>query len=236
MNFLNTLFEPARLGQTNVIDAVLFAVVIAFIVGQLNAWCYKWTHRGVSYSRSFTQSLILITMVTSVSMAIVAVHPIAAIGMLGGISIIRFRTVVRDPRDNAYVLRCLVWRLGAGVGCGRVAGVCSGFAHLAAGSAYRTGFGAWRALDSMLRFEVVASGLSSGLIEPVLRKYCRGHAVVAVDESPVPARDGGRLFQCVYRIRLRDRDLSADMVAELRRSSPIEAVHLVVEQENEEVA
>ena len=236
MNFLDYFTQPVRSGQVNVIDAVLFAVVIAFIVGQLNAWCYKWTHRGVSYSRSFTQSLILITMVTSVSMAIVAVHPIAAIGMLGGISIIRFRTVVRDPRDNAYVLLCLVCGMAAGFGYAAVAVICSVSANLAAVYLYRTGFGAWRALDSMLRFEVVASGLSSGLIEPVLRKYCRGHAVVAVDESPVPARDGGRLFQCVYRIRLRDRDLSADMVAELRRSSPIEAVHLVVEQENEEVA
>ena len=71
MNFLDSLTQPVRFGQINVIDAVLFAVVIAFIVGQLNAWCYKWTHRGVSYSRSFTQSLILITMVTSVSMALV---------------------------------------------------------------------------------------------------------------------------------------------------------------------
>jgi hypothetical protein len=236
MSFFDALTQPVRSGQIDVADAVLFALVIAFIVGQLNAWCYKWTHRGVSYSRSFTQSLVLITMVTSVSMSLVAVHPIAAIGLLGGISIIRFRTVVRDARDSAYVLLCLVCGMAAGFGYAAVAVLCSASANLVAYYLYRTGFGAWRAMDSMLRFEVVASGLSAGAIDPVLRKYCRRHAVVSVDESPVPARDGGRLFQCVYRVRLRDRDRSADMLSELRRSSPIEAVHLLVEQENEEVA
>lgn len=236
MNFFDSLSQPVRTGQTDVLEATLFALVIAAIIGQLNAWCYKWTHRGVSYSRSFTQSLMLITMVTAVSMSLVAVHPIAAIGLLGGISIIRFRTVVRDARDSTYVLICLVCGMAAGFGYAGVAIICSLSANAAAIYLHRTGFGAWRAMDSLLRFEVAAAGLASEAFDAVLRKYCRRHTAVSVDESPVPARDGGRLFQCVYRVRLRDRGRSADMVSELRRTSPVEAVHLLIEQENEEVA
>ena len=55
-------------------DPPFTSLLVSFIVGRLNAWCYMWTHRGLSYTRTFTQSLILITMIVDLSMSMVAMN------------------------------------------------------------------------------------------------------------------------------------------------------------------
>ena len=68
MNGLQEFFQPSQTGTGTQVEHLLLALLIAFVVGQLNAWCYKWTHRGVCYSRTFTQPVVLIAIVAAVSM------------------------------------------------------------------------------------------------------------------------------------------------------------------------
>ena len=85
MNWLNELFPPFQTQPDHSAERLVLALLVGFIVGQLNAWCYKWTHRGVSYSRTFTQALVLIALIASLSMFLVASNTLIAVGLLGGV-------------------------------------------------------------------------------------------------------------------------------------------------------
>ena len=236
MNSLNELFHPVQTVQSHLAERLILALLVAFIVGQLNAWCYKWTHRGVSYSRTFTQALVLIAITSALSMSLVASNSLVAVGLLGGLAIIRFRTVVRDARDTAYVFLCLICGMAAGFGFYGTALAGSAAANLVAVYLHVTSFGAWHATDGLLRFQIGESALSDNAFETLLARFCRRFSVVSVDESPVPGSDGQPTYQCAYKVRLRDPDQGPDLVSAMKESFQIEAIHLLVDQEHEEVS
>lgn len=231
-DILNSLQTP---GATNP-ESFLLALLTAFIVGQLNAWFYRWTHRGVSYSRGFTQALVLITMIASMSMLLIASAPLAAFGLLGGLAIIRFRTIVRDARDNVYVLLCLVCGMALGLGFVHVALFGSLSANLIAWYLHVTGFGGWRSLESVLRFQIDAAAFDEADVKNVLRRFCRRHTLVSMDEGPAMEVGAGPVYQCVYRVRLRDPEAAPNLLNTLRNNRPVRFVNLLVDPEHEEVA
>ena len=84
-------------------ENVLLSLVLAFVLGQILAWVYYFTHSGLSYSRTFVQSLVLITVVVAIIMAVIGNNIITAFGLMGALAIIRFRNVVKDTRDIVFI-------------------------------------------------------------------------------------------------------------------------------------
>lgn len=236
MNFsLDGMISTLLGTQSFSVEFMVFGLLVAFIIGQLNAWFYKWTHRGVSYSRTFTQALVLITMISMMSMMLIMTAPLAAFGLLGGMAIIRFRTVVRDARDNVYVLLCLVCGMAAGMGLVMPAVAGAIGANLIAWYLHQTGFGGWRSLDSVLRMQVEASGFDETAVSRLIRGFCRKQVLVSMDEGPSHGSEGGRAIQCVYKIRLRNPENAPALINALRACGPVRFVNLLVDPEREEV-
>ena len=124
--------------------------------------------------------------------------------------------------------------MAAGFGFYGTAVIGSVLANSVAAYLHLTSFGAWHAPDSLLRFQIAASGLRSAAFEAILSRYCRRYSVISVDESPGP--QGEAACQCAYKLRLRDSEQGPDLVAALKDQFRIDSVHLLVEQEYEEVA
>jgi hypothetical protein len=232
---IDELFQPLPAAHGNLLDQLLLSLLTAFVIGQLSAWCYKWSHRGLSYSRSFTQALVLISIVSAISMSLVSSRPIIAIGLLGGMAIIRFRTVVRDARDTAYVFLCLICGMATGFGFYGTALLGAVAANLVALYLHAMGFGAWHSSDSLLRFQVAGPDFDSTALAALFRRFCRRCSVLSVDESPAPHPDGEPTYLYCYKVRLRDPEQGPDLVSELKRAFRTEAIHLLAEQEYEEV-
>jgi uncharacterized membrane protein YhiD involved in acid resistance len=235
VSIIDALLRPSGTTPVDMFARLLLALLTGFIVGQLNAWCYMWTHRGISYSRSFPQGLVLITIVAALSMSLVAAKAIIAIGLMGGAAIIRFRTAVRDTRDTAYVFLCLICGMGAGFGFHEIAVIGAVMANFVAVCLYLGQFGAWYAADSLLRFRIRTLDLNTAALESVLSRFCRRCTVVSVDEVAVSDLDGETQCECAYKVRLRDPEHGPDLVAELRTRLHTDAVHLLIEQDYEEV-
>ena len=75
---------------------------------------YKKTYRGVMYSSGFGTTLIALTMITSIVILAVTSNVVLSLGMVGALSIVRFRTAVKDPADTAF----LFWAVAAGITSG----------------------------------------------------------------------------------------------------------------------
>ena len=96
--------------SVSVLDMVL-SILLAFLVGLFIFFVYKKTYSGVMYSPSFGVSLIAMTMITSLVILAVTSNVVLSLGMVGALSIVRFRTAIKEPLDIAY----LFWAIAAGI-------------------------------------------------------------------------------------------------------------------------
>ena len=96
------------------IQTVFLVLIVAFIVAMIIYLTYKNTYTGVMYNPRFNVSLVMITMVTTMVMVVIGSNISVSLGMVGALSIIRFRTAVKDPRDTAFIF----WAVVTGLACG----------------------------------------------------------------------------------------------------------------------
>jgi hypothetical protein len=99
-----------RVATYSVLD-VLAALIVSMGVGLFILFIYAKTFKGVMYSRSFAISLLAMNLITTLVILAVSSHFIIAFGMIGALSIVRFRTVVKEPLDLVY----LFWSITTGI-------------------------------------------------------------------------------------------------------------------------
>ena len=110
---LNDIFKSNFLD--NVTSVSLFdmvvAIVLAFGLGMFIFLVYKKTYSGVMYSASFGTTLVALTMITTVVILAVTSNVVLSLGMVGALSIVRFRTAIKEPLDIAF----LFWSIAVGI-------------------------------------------------------------------------------------------------------------------------
>ena len=109
------------------VTVILLNNVVAMVAAFFIMLTYKISYSGISYSRKFNISMGSITIITTMIMSIISNNVALSLGMVGALSIIRFRTAVKDVRDATYIF----WSIAAGIGCG-----VSQYALVAIGSAF----------------------------------------------------------------------------------------------------
>ncbi len=101
----------------SIVPSDLFmALGLGFIVGAIIALVYKKTYRGVLYSPSFAITLIMLTLITTPVVMCIKSDIALSMGMVGALSIVRFRTAVKDPMDTAYMFWALTMGILLGAG------------------------------------------------------------------------------------------------------------------------
>ncbi|MDA9068182.1 DUF4956 domain-containing protein [Gammaproteobacteria bacterium] len=103
--FLGFIYSPVD---------IIFNTVLAFLLGVLISFIYKKTHKGLSYSQSFMLTMVFLTVIVSIVMMIIGNNVARAFALVGALSIIRFRTVVKDTKDTAYIFMALCAGMASG--------------------------------------------------------------------------------------------------------------------------
>ena len=109
----NDIFKSGFLENVNsvsILDMAL-ALLLAFGIGMFIFLVYKKTYQGVMYSSSFGVTLIALTMITTVVILAVTSNVVLSLGMVGALSIVRFRTAIKEPLDIAF----LFWSIAVGI-------------------------------------------------------------------------------------------------------------------------
>ena len=96
------------------ISEILVAIALAFVLSLFIVFIYRITYAGVSYSRNFTGCLMMLSMVTTMVILVISSNMVLSLGMVGALSIVRFRTAVKEPTDTAF----LFWAIATGIICG----------------------------------------------------------------------------------------------------------------------
>lgn len=111
-------------------QAILLRLAMAVVIGAFIFLSYRLSHEGSIYSRKFNVSLVAMTVITTTVMVVIGNNIALSLGMVGALSIVRFRTAIKDSRDTIYIF----WTIVVGICCGAgdfwVAGVGSAFTFL----------------------------------------------------------------------------------------------------------
>ena len=92
----------------------LTAIALSFLLSLFIVFIYRITYAGVSYNRNFTGCLMMLSMVTALVIMVVSSNVVLSMGMVGALSIVRFRTAVKEPTDTAFMF----WAIATGIICG----------------------------------------------------------------------------------------------------------------------
>ncbi len=201
---------------------VLVNIVFAFCLSVLISFVYKKTHSGLSYSRSFVFTLILMSILISVITNVIGNSIATAFTLLGAFTIIRFRSSIKDTKDITYIFWALVTGMAIGTGNYLVAAVSTiliiGIVLLLS----KFNFGSMKNYDHILIFFVDTSVASSNVYKGLFDKYLRYNNLLNIN-----TREEGKKMDFTFSVRLINDDDASAFIAELKNVSGISNVGLM---------
>ncbi|MBD3288491.1 DUF4956 domain-containing protein [candidate division KSB1 bacterium] len=205
---------------------VVINMVVAFILGLFISILYRKTFQGFSYSSSYVNTLVIITMVTAIVIMVIGNNLARAFGLVGAMSIIRFRTVLKDTRDIAFVFFALAVGMASGSGnhlIGIVGSVIIGIIILAL---YFTNYGTIRNKEFMLSFWMIPEDDEDPTYLEVFRKYLSNFNMLNVRSVRL-----GQFLEMSFSVVLKRNEQSRAFMRELSSLEGIERVSLVLGDE-----
>lgn len=161
---------------------IVINLCLAFVIGMLVSAVYKSTHKGLSYSQSFMLTLVFVTFVVAMVMMIIGNNLARAFALVGALSIIRFRTVVKDTKDTAYVFMALAGGMAAGTSS-YFLGIIGTVAFIAVSfTLHLTNYGSFYKSEFILRFRSKRS-LDEKDYSGIIHKYARTANLLHVEPS-----------------------------------------------------
>ena len=174
---LDHFFNLTEVGAFHIVD--LFAgLCLATLLTLGLVQTYRSTHRGATYSVAFLQALFILSVCTTVIMVVIGSNIARAFSLVGALSIVRFRTAIKDPRDVGFVFAALAVGMASGTGFYAAAVVFTAFLCILMLVLGRLNVGAAQSTDALVRV-TFGSGDADGAVASVEA------ALRAADANPV---------------------------------------------------
>ncbi len=204
---------------------VLVNLLVALVCGLVLSVVYRLTYKGPSYSVTFVNSLVLLSIIASIVIMVIGNNIARAFGLVGAMSIIRFRTAIRDTMDLVFIFLALALGMACGVGLNIVAITGTLIAGLVVIILTFTHFGAPRRRHFLLQIIYHASE-QRDMSQP-LSRFCKSLKLVSMKN--VGLED---LTESNYHITLKDARKTEEMVRELRRTPGVQQVNVFFDEDD----
>jgi uncharacterized membrane protein YhiD involved in acid resistance len=214
----------------NITAADVFAnVLVAMLCGFMIALLYKYTYKGLNYSSAFTISLVMLTMITAIVIMVIGNNLARAFGMVGAMSIIRFRTAVKDASDIMFIFFALSIGLAAGVKLYAIAFLGTfmvGTVYLLV-SRFRFFLSGKR--EFLMHIAADADYTPDNPFADLLKGYCRNFKLVNI--KTVGDEENGQIMEYSYYINLKKEERGKELVSKLRKVQGVNHVNLFFDED-----
>ncbi|MEU6250209.1 DUF4956 domain-containing protein [Glycomyces sp. NPDC047010] len=208
MDFLTSFNDLSA--EFSVAD-IAISLTLSFILSCTIGLVYRWTHRNVSYSQSYVQTLIVMGMIISVIMLIVGSNVARAFALVGALSIIRFRNALKETRDVGYIFLVM----GVGMACGTrfylLAVIATVVVCLVLVLMYRFNWFAHNVQRQVVKVHVPTDEDYGDRIDDVLIRNTDEYEQVSIETIR-----GGALLEYTYTVRLKKGKQPSGLLGELR--------------------
>ena len=206
---------------------VLLALGLSFFLSMMMAYVYRQTHRGLSYSVSFVHTMILMGITVTIIMMIIGTNIARAFTLVGALSIIRFRTAIKEPRDVAFIFMTMAVGMACGTGFFGMAVVFTLFCMPTVYFLYRFNIGSMETSEVMLKVHLPENLDPHGAFNEAFYEYLRDHSLLSVESIR-----GGTLLELVYSIHFKKHVDEARFMNALRAINGNNKVVLLTGQQN----
>lgn len=207
------IYSPVEIA-VNMVLAVALGIIVSLV--------YRYTHKGLSYSQSFVLTLIFVSVIVSSVMMIIGNSLARAFALVGALSIIRFRTVVKDTKDIAYVFFVLAVGMAAGTGNYFIAVFATAIISVLAITLHHLNFGALYKSEFILRFLYDRDSDGEDAYAKAIDNNSKRSNLLHVEPS-----GNGRYITVTYDIVLKPDIMSEDFSSEIDRLQGVSEVTLI---------
>ena len=200
---------------------------VALICGLIISFVYRLTYRGPSYSVTFVNSLVLLSMITSVVILIIGNNLARAFGLVGAMSIIRFRTAVRDTQDIIFIFFSLTVGMAAGVGLTLVAVLATLIISSIIILLVSFGYANPSKQQHLLQIAYSGSADSDIKLSNVLKKYCKKRKLVNLKNI-----GSSNNFEAFYHINLKSAKKNEEFIRNLNDLEFVKNVNLYFDEDD----
>ena len=218
---LQNLFSFS-LSASQVIKNLMVALLCGFLISRF----YCWITKRPSNSRIFVSSLIALAMITAVVIMVIGNNLARAFGLVGAMSIVRFRTAVKDVQDIVFIFFSLAIGMAAGIGQSMIAFVGTLGVGLVMLGLAQVQSHTQRKREYLLQFFFAPSSDNEAPYLPLFKKYCKQHSLVNMKSH---GHEG--LLELSFYIHLKDQSKSNDFVLELGQIEGVQDVNLFFDEE-----
>ena len=163
---------------------IIINLILSFIFGIIISLVYKHTHKGLSYSQSFMITNVFVSVIVCMVIMIIGNNLARAFALVGALSIIRFRTVVKDTKDTAYIFWSLASGMATGTGSYFLAIAGNAILSLIAFILYKTNYGSILKSEFILQFRIKSGDKNiSEEYNKVLSKYTKSQILLSSESS-----------------------------------------------------
>lgn len=204
---------------------VVANLIVALICGLILSIIYRTTYKGPSYSVTFVNALVLLTIISAIVIMVIGNNIARAFGLVGAMSIIRFRTAIRDTMDLVFIFLSLAIGMACGVGLTAVALVGSLMAGIVVLSLTFTHFGAPRRRHFLL--QIVRQSADQSELTQSLSRHCKTLKLVSIKN--VGLED---LTESNYHITLKNVRKTDDIINAIRQLSDVKQVNVYFDEDD----
>ena len=205
---------------------VAFAMGLSFLLALVIAKTYKETHRGISYSQAYVQTVVLMTMVVSVIMLIIGSNLARAFSLVGALSIVRFRNAVKETRDVGFVF----FAMAVGMACGTRFYIMAVFiTFIICGCIllmYKLNLFAKEIRERILMVQVPEDFPHETAFDDVFRKYFDDASLISMETL-----QSAELVDLIYSVTMKRRFKPQECIKDLRKINGNHKVTLIEGQQ-----
>ena len=205
---------------------LFFNMSAAFLLGVMIFITYKASHTGEVYSGRFNVSLVMLTQVTTIVMCAINNNVALSLGLIGALSIVRFRTAIRDSRDTVFIF----WAVAVGICCG-----VSQYMTAIMGSVFvfvfLMLFGVVRENERVL---IIVRGTETGLnsADRVITQHYSRHAVLRVNNLAIGEGSGEAIYEIANNVKERCDRHGGSIQSKLYGMEGLDSVSVVRQEED----
>ncbi|AKM79413.1 MAG: hypothetical protein UX85_C0006G0007 [Candidatus Beckwithbacteria bacterium GW2011_GWB1_47_15] len=223
---MNQFFTLTGASLDYPLPVIVFNILFGLLLGVAVALVYQRTHKGLSYSASFTFTLALLTAAGSILMMIVGNSLARAFSLFGAFSIIRFRTAVKDARDIAFVFIALITGMAVGTNNYTIAVVSTLFISLAVVLMTRYRFGSITASDHLLTFHYPEHSSTDKILK-LFTRHLKNHQLLNLTSFKQ-----AKTVELAYNITLKPETDPKTLMQNLKAIKGVDSIRLVSLENN----
>jgi uncharacterized membrane protein YhiD involved in acid resistance len=186
------------IGDTATVWHTLFALIGSFLLSLVLAYVYRQTHRGISYSVSLVHTMIIMAVTTALIMEIIGSNIARAFSLVGALSIIRFRTAIKEPRDVGFLFGSMAVGMACGTGFFLLAAMFTAFLAPAVYFLYRFKIGAQPTSEMLLKLHLAEDKDHRTALQEPFYRFTRDNALLSMETV-----HGGSAVELVYSVHMK---------------------------------